>query len=350
MKHSLVRIVLAVSVLALLSTAVSAAALTSHKKMMERLSLLSQRDAEAGRGRVKVVSIGSSAKGRAIPLVTIADPAVPEAGKKRLFIICRQHGDEPATTEAMLGLMERLATSGDQDVMGVLSRVSFYFIPMVNPDGADAFRRRNANGADLNRDWLKLSQPETMCVWAAVDAVAPDVLIDMHELSPGNRTGDFIESAGALCGASGDVVQETTTLQNLVVGMLRTHDMTVRSVRINDHAPARLAHRYFPIREGRKTLLFETRQAGARKYQLSYRMELHVIGALTVAKYLAGQQDELEARIADYYARKYQVASRGRKPVQKKQVVPVKALPPVPVNAEPAASKSLDGIEIKIEQ
>ena len=340
MKHPVIRIAVLLSILVLFSANVSAATLTSHKKMMAQLALLSKKDANAG--RVSVVNIGTSVKGRDIPLVIITDPAVPEESKKRLFIICRQHGDEPATTEAMLRLISRLAVLEDQDVADILSKVSFYFVPMVNPDGADAFRRKNANGADLNRDWINLSQPETRCVWAAIDAAAPDVLLDMHELSPGNRTGDFIESAGALCGATDGVVKETTILQNLVVGMLHTHDMAVRSVRINDRAPARLAHRYFPIREGLKTLLLETRQAGARKYQLAYRMELHVIGAMTVAKYLAGQQGELEARIADYYARKYNVASRGKKPAKKNQQPPAKV--------EPAADKSSVGIEIKIEQ
>ncbi|MFA6665895.1 MAG: M14 family zinc carboxypeptidase, partial [Armatimonadota bacterium] len=195
MKHPVIRIAVLLSILVLFSANVSAATLTSHKKMMAQLALLSKKDANAG--RVSVVNIGTSVKGRDIPLVIITDPAVPEESKKRLFIICRQHGDEPATTEAMLRLISRLAVLEDQDVADILSKVSFYFVPMVNPDGADAFRRKNANGADLNRDWINLSQPETRCVWAAIDAAAPDVLLDMHELSPGNRTGDFIESAGA---------------------------------------------------------------------------------------------------------------------------------------------------------
>jgi len=50
-------------------------------------------------------------------------------------------------------------------------------------------------------------------------------------------------------------------------------------------------------------------------------MSLHIIGTMTVAKYLAGKSDELYQRIAEYDKRKYvELASRGKKkPVQKKR-------------------------------
>jgi hypothetical protein len=50
-------------------------------------------------------------------------------------------------------------------------------------------------------------------------------------------------------------------------------------------------------------------------------MNLHIIGTMTIAKYLAGQGDQLYQRIAEYDQRKWvELASRGKKkPVQKKR-------------------------------
>lgn len=287
--------------------------LTSHSGMMKRLASLETLDATSGYGRMQVSSIGQSVKGKDIPMVVISDPSAAPETTKKLFIICRQHGNEPASTEAMLSLIEQLVLKTDDVTKDVLSKVAFYIVPMVNPDGADAFQRRNAHGADLNRDWLNLWEPETRAVRAAINAVLPDVIIDEHELSPTNRNSDFVETAGPSSGAPADVVAECERMQGLVVGMLRTHDMGVVSYEIADQHPARLAHRYFPIHAGTKTILFESRQSGGRQYQLSYRTELHIVGTMTVAKYLAGQQDLLAQRIAEHDAqhRWVMMASRG---------------------------------------
>lgn len=295
------------------------AKLTSHKQMMTRLASLDLIDDTSGAGRLGIEVIGKSVKGKDIPMVTVRDPNSVAETSKRLFIICRQHGNEPASTEAMLGLIEDLVCSTDESVKDVLSKVTFYIVPMMNPDGADIMRRRNANGADLNRDWLNLWQPETRCVRAAIDRIIPDVIIDEHELAS-RSGGDFVESAGPMSGAPPEVAAECERMQKLVVGMLRTHDLSVISYEIADQCPARLAHRYFPIHAGTKTILFESRQSGARRYQLQYRTKLHVVGTMTVAKYMAGQGDQLTQRIAEYESRRWlMLASRGKKPAPPKR-------------------------------
>ncbi|HUV04370.1 MAG TPA: M14 family zinc carboxypeptidase [Armatimonadota bacterium] len=318
------RVVCAVAILAVTlgMSAASAdkARLTSHAEMMSRLATLETVSFLSGSHRIKVVCIGRSVKGKDIPMVAVSDPNVPIELTKRLFIICRQHGDEPASTEAMLNLIEDLAFAADERTADLMSKVSFFVVPMVNPDGAGRYQRRNANKADLNRDWLTLGQPETRCVRAAIDAIAPDVLIDQHELGPGANRTDFVETAGTASGASADVVSECLELQRLVIGMLRTHDMGVVSYQTGENHLPRLAHRYFPIHGNTTTLLFETRQSGMREYQLQYRMRLHIVGTMTVAKYLAGQGDELRQRIAqhDSWRKRVLLASRKKAPRQAK--------------------------------
>lgn len=292
------------------------ARLTSHKEMMTLLASIQVADNVLGQGRLHVVCIGRSVKGREIPLVIISDPGVPIEQTKRLFVICRQHGDEPASTEAMLALIQDLAFSLDEGTNDLLTKVSFFIVPMVNPDGADRHQRRNANRADLNRDWLSLHQPETRYVRAAIDAVLPEVIIDQHELSPRSNRSDFIQCAGPKSGAWPGVVEESIHIQNLVIGMLMTHHMEARNLQIADQNPARLAHRYFPIHGGTKTFLFETRQSGARAYYLDYRMRLHIVGTMTIAKYLADREDELSQRIVEWRNNRewMRLTSRSKKP------------------------------------
>ncbi|MHB1001412.1 MAG: M14 family zinc carboxypeptidase [Armatimonadota bacterium] len=273
----------------------------------------------SGQNRLRVTIIGKSVLGKDIPLVEITDPVIASEPTRRLFVICRQHGNEPASTEAMLELIKKLVTSNDEQTSFLLSRVSFYIVPMMNPDGADRNIRRNVKGIDLNRDWLNLSQPETKCVHDKILEIAPDVLIDAHELSPGNKSSDFIETTGEISGASPDIVSKSSQLQDIVTGILMTHDITVKTYKINDKNPPKLAHRYFPIHGATTTLLFETRQAGPRQYQLQYRMKLHTVGTLTVAKYLAGLEGELWNKIAEHNANRWkQLASRSKKKTVKK--------------------------------
>jgi len=130
---------------------------------------------------VRVTAIGKSARGRrTLWLVRLADPKADPAKAVRLLVLCRQHGDEPASTEAMLGLIQRVASGGDPALRADLAHVALYFIPMVNPDGAVAGTRVNGAGADLNRDWGVFHQPETRAVAAASRLIQPALVVDAH--------------------------------------------------------------------------------------------------------------------------------------------------------------------------
>src|SRR5579875_3256250 len=130
---------------------------------------------------LRLTSLGQSAHGhKEIWLVRVADPAVPPAQTVRLLILCRQHGDEPASTEAVLKLFHEVSGGHDAIVRAGRTQVTLYVVPMINPDGADALTRRNGAGADLNRDWGVFSQPETRAVARAASLIRPQVLVDAH--------------------------------------------------------------------------------------------------------------------------------------------------------------------------
>jgi murein tripeptide amidase MpaA len=96
---------------------------------------------------LRLTSLGQSAHGhKEIWLVRVADPNMPPVQTVRLLILCRQHGDEPASTEAVLKLLHGIAGGHDPIIQAGLAQVTLYVVPMVNPDGADALTRRNGVG------------------------------------------------------------------------------------------------------------------------------------------------------------------------------------------------------------
>jgi hypothetical protein len=82
--------------------------------------------------RVELEQIGASA-GRGDPIweVTIGD------GDESLHLINQIHGDEPAGAEAVVKILNRLATGGSRRVETILDNLTITIVPRVNPDGAN---------------------------------------------------------------------------------------------------------------------------------------------------------------------------------------------------------------------
>jgi murein tripeptide amidase MpaA len=73
----------------------------------------------------------------------------------------QMHGDESTATSALFDLFEYIrAHRQDAAVRGILSSLTLHVIPMLNPDGAERFQRRNVQSIDINRDALRLQTPE----------------------------------------------------------------------------------------------------------------------------------------------------------------------------------------------
>jgi hypothetical protein len=56
-------------------------------------------------------------------------------------------------------------------------------VPMLNPDGAERFQRRNAQGIDINRDALLLQTPEGRVLKALRDRLQPVLGFNLHNQS-----------------------------------------------------------------------------------------------------------------------------------------------------------------------
>lgn len=128
--------------------------------------------------RFTVTKEGESVEGRDIYLVKWG------RGETSVLLWSQMHGDEPTATMALMDVFNFLKQEGDplDSVRQLLhSELTLYFIPMLNPDGAEAYQRRNALGVDLNRDALRLQSPEAQLLKSLRDSLKADWGFNLHD-------------------------------------------------------------------------------------------------------------------------------------------------------------------------
>ncbi|MBK1855109.1 M14 family metallocarboxypeptidase [Verrucomicrobiaceae bacterium 5K15] len=94
-------------------------------------------------------------------------------GKELVYLSAGCHGDEPSGVHAMLELLQEGAFD---------DRFSWLVCPLLNPTGLAAGTRENAEGLDLNRDYLKKQSAEVRghVAWLERQQV-PSLLVSLHE-------------------------------------------------------------------------------------------------------------------------------------------------------------------------
>ncbi len=128
--------------------------------------------------------IGVSQKGKLIPMFTLTNKAA-ENDKVRIWMQGGLHGDEPASTEGLLFLIDQFLEV--DSLRSMLDHVVIQIVPMANVDGCDKVHRHAANGLDLNRDQTKLAAQESVFLKDAFNAFDPEVALDFHEFRPYRR-------------------------------------------------------------------------------------------------------------------------------------------------------------------
>nr|WP_222108690.1 M14 family zinc carboxypeptidase [Streptomyces cupreus] len=123
------------------------------------------------------------------PSAAAKSPEIEKSYKTPVFFNNNIHGNEWEGTDASLKLIERLATANDARTKDLLARNRLYFNITANPDGRIAGTRANANGFDLNRDFVTASQPEARAMRQIMLDKQPAVMLDLH----GYVNGTLIE-------------------------------------------------------------------------------------------------------------------------------------------------------------
>lgn len=148
---------------------------------------------------VRLGELGTSHEGRKLPLLILADPPVAtaaEAAKSNKLVVFAMgniHAGEVDGKEALLMLARDLATAKDRSLF---QHVVLVVCPIFNADGNDKIEktnrthqsgpadgvgvRANAQGFDLNRDFVKLESPEVRALVRLLNQWDPAVVIDCH--------------------------------------------------------------------------------------------------------------------------------------------------------------------------
>jgi hypothetical protein len=124
--------------------------------------------------------IGESQKNKKIPMVVLNKDNGNE--KIKVWFQGGLHGDEPAGTETMLFLLDKLLN--DPDYAYILEKITLSIVPMANIDGYEKLDRYAANGLDLNRDQVKLICKESNFLKKAFSDYGAEVAVDFHEYRP----------------------------------------------------------------------------------------------------------------------------------------------------------------------
>ena len=130
-----------------------------------------------------VHGVGASVEGRSIQTIQMG------SGPLRVLMWSQMHGNESTTTKAVLDLLNFL---GSDEGLGksILRHCTLQIIPMLNPDGAEAYTRANAKGVDLNRDALDRSQPESRVLHHVYEDFKPDFCFNLHDQRTIFNVGD----------------------------------------------------------------------------------------------------------------------------------------------------------------
>ncbi|MGH7449215.1 MAG: serine hydrolase, partial [Longimicrobiales bacterium] len=134
--------------------------------------------------------IGRAASGRPLYLVRAG------TGPARVLFWSQMHGDETTATRSLADLFSYIANSPhDPRVQRWTSRLTILAVPMLNPDGADAHRRRSEFGIDINRDARQLSTPEARALKQMQERYRPDFGFNLHDQNPRSRVGSASRTA-----------------------------------------------------------------------------------------------------------------------------------------------------------
>lgn len=105
-------------------------------------------------------------------------------GKIKVLLWSQMHGDEPTATMALFDIFNFFQSKNDGfDALRskILENCTLYFVPMLNPDGAERYQRRTATDIDMNRDALSFQTPEGRILKKLQDDLKPEFSFNLHD-------------------------------------------------------------------------------------------------------------------------------------------------------------------------
>jgi hypothetical protein len=181
----------------------------------------------------EISSVGESFEGRSISMIKVGN------GPRKIMAWSQMHGDEPTATMATFDILNFLDAKNDGfDKLRktILDSTTIYFVPMLNPDGAEKYQRRNAQGFDLNREAVFLQAPEAKILKSLQNTIKPEFGFNLHDQNTRYSAGrsekkatisflatayDYPRSINAVRGKSMQlIVQMNRNLQKFIPGQV----------------------------------------------------------------------------------------------------------------------------------
>ena len=148
---------------------------------------------------VRLGELGTTSEGRKLPLLILADPPVStpeEAARTGKLVVYAQGNIHAGEVDGKEGLMMLARDIAMGDGRPLLKDLVVVIAPIFNADGNERMARTNrpgqvgpeegmgvrfnAQGLDLNRDFVKLESPEVRALVRFVNRWDPAVLVDTH--------------------------------------------------------------------------------------------------------------------------------------------------------------------------
>lgn len=219
--------------------------------------------------------------------------------KPTIFYRAHMHGNEPASAEGALAILQRLdGELGDK----VLDRVNVVVMPRNNPDGASKYTRNLTSGIDPNGDLARVMFSETEAYLRVFDQFAPELVLDGHEYTT-STTKNYTTNADALIGL-GFAQENSVEFQNayrpmdqLVRENLTKNGLYYRYYEgvVNHNGPQ--TSRSHAALQGTMFVLIESQGINAGTSGYNRRVITHVVAMQTMIEYVADHANEIQAAV-----------------------------------------------------
>lgn len=103
-------------------------------------------------------------------------------GTKKILVWSQMHGNESTGTKAVFDFLNFIKIfASDTITKTILKECTIEIIPMLNPDGALAYTRVNANNIDLNRDAVDKKAKESNLLRSVLNEFNPQFCFNLHD-------------------------------------------------------------------------------------------------------------------------------------------------------------------------
>ncbi len=143
----------------------------THKSFIQALKSFTNKE------QLSIKTIGHSKEGREIKSIVYGQ------GKIHILLWSQMHGNESTATRAILDLLNFLSTNDDFNLLReqLSEKLTIQFIPMLNPDGTERFKRRTSTEIDMNRDAIALQTPEGKILDSVISTFKPKFAFNLHD-------------------------------------------------------------------------------------------------------------------------------------------------------------------------